>query len=324
MGILDDFKKGADTFFSGGYNKEIEKGIVDTANTIGTALAPKCETTNQGSTMDDIRDEIVKINNVTKNILANARTEIANYYKNVPLFDLVTANNTLEATYDKLKQDNDRLKGKNDATEEKYITEQTQLSNDVTGLITNINNLVSQLNSKTSEIDNLDKFEILPRITQIEGQYANITKNVRDNDKTAIQNDKIKTDLQRGSYSVAYLEYLVMEAYKQLYRSIYYENVSAENGIKPRFDININQLSINNYQNHRIQFYKNINTFLFYFYYVMIIALVIVVLKFNSTTLLIKLTFFRFFAIILILYPLFIIQFQNFIYKFIKYLISKL
>ena len=309
----DDFVKGANTFFSGGYNNEIN-----------AALTPKCETTNQGSTMDDIRTEIVNINNITKDILAKARNEIANYYNNIPLLDLITKNNKYESDYHRLKNDNDNSKSKNDDKDQAYIKEQKQLGDDIVALIRNIENLVSQLNNNATDINNIDNNEILPRISQIDGHYKNIINNVKANDMTAINSNATKTDIQRASFSIAYLEYLLMDAYKQIYRSIYYENVSVENGIKPRFDIHINQFSINNYQNQRIQFYKNINTFLFYFYYIMIIALVIVVLKFNSTSILIKLTFFRVFAILLILYPLFIIHLQNFIYKFIKLLISKL
>ena len=58
----DDFVKGANTFFSGGYNNEIN-----------AALTPKCETTNQGSTMDDIRTEIVNINNIVLILLCRMR-----------------------------------------------------------------------------------------------------------------------------------------------------------------------------------------------------------------------------------------------------------
>jgi len=309
MGIGDDILG----FFQGKYNNEIN-----------AALTPKCETTNQGARMDDIRDEIVKINDATKDILAKARDEIANYYKNLPLFDLVTANNTLEATYDKLIKDNDKLQGINDTTEQNYIKEQKQLGADIVVLQSDIISRNTILKGHSNDIDNIEKYEILPKISQIKKQYLDINNIENDNDKAAIRSNNLKTDIQRASFSIAYLEYLVIDAYKQLYRSIYYENVSVGDGIKQRFDNHTNQFSINNYQNQRIQFYKNINTFLFYLYYVMIIALVIVVLKFNSTSILIKLTFFRVFAIILILYPLFIIRLQNFVFKFVTLLLSKL
>ena len=309
MGIGDDILG----FFQGKYNNEIN-----------AALTPKCETTNQGSTMDDIRDEIVKINAATTKIIADARTEIANYGTNVTLLNLITENNQADAAYQKLKNANDKLQDANDTIEEKYIKEQSNLSNDVKGLNSNIRGFVKELNGHSTEINNIDNKEILPRIFQIKQDYASINNNVNANDSAAILSNNNRNDIQKASFSIAYLEFLLMDAYKQIYRSIYYENVSAKDGIKPRYDININQYSLNNYQNNRIQFYKNINTFLFYFYYVMIIALVIVVLKFNSTSILIKLTFFRVFAIILILYPLFIIQFQTFIYKFFTYLFSKL
>jgi hypothetical protein len=313
MGWMEDFNKGASDFFNGKDNDKIN-----------AALTPTCSTTNQGSTMDDIRAEIVKINNVTKDIIAKARNEIANYGVDLPLLDLINTNNQAETTYQKQKTANDKLQSTNDATEQKYIAEQTQLSNDIDGLNTTIKKLVSELNGHTTDINNLDRNEILPRISQIKGDYTNISNNITENDKAAILSNNNRNDRQQASFSIAYLEFLLMDAYKQIYRSIYYENVSAKDGIEHRNDTNMNQFSINNYQNHRIQFYKNINTFLFYFYYVMIIALVIVVLKYNSTSLLIKLTFFRIFAIILILYPLFIIPFQHFIYKFFTYLFSKL
>ena len=313
MGWFDDFVKGADTFFSGGYNEEI-KG----------ALTPKCETTNQGSTMDDIRDEIVKINAATTKIIADARTEISHYDANLNLLNLITENNQAYAYYQKLINANNKLQDANDAIEKKYIEEQSNLSNDINEIHSNIKGLVNELNGHSTDINNIENNEILPRISQIKQDYASINNNVNANDNAAILSNNNRNDIQKASFSIAYLEFLLMDAYKQIYRSIYYENVSAKDGIKPRYDININQYSLNNYQNNRIQFYKNINTFLFYFYYVMIIALVIVVLKFNSTSILIKLTFFRVFAIILILYPLFIIQFQTFIYKFFTYLFSKL
>ena len=54
----EEFAQGANDFFTGKYNDKIND-----------ALAPKCSTTNQGGTMDDIRDQIKNINTTTKSIL---------------------------------------------------------------------------------------------------------------------------------------------------------------------------------------------------------------------------------------------------------------
>lgn len=298
---------------------------------MGNSSSSGCATTNQGGTMDDIRDEIRIINSNTKQLIAAARDDIGNYANNVTLLDLIKKNKAAEDAYkilkttnDTLKTTNDTLKTSNDTLETNYIIEQGQLSGNIVALRTNITNKTGILNGLSTDITNIEVNTIRPKITNIEGKYEEIKEIVKNNDKAAILSNNKKTDIQQASFSIAYLEYLVIDAYKQLYRSVYYENVSVGDGIKQRFDNHTNQFSINNYQNNRIQFYKNINTFLFYFYYIMIIALVIVVLKFNSTSLLIKLTFFRVFAIILILYPLFIIRLQNFIYKFFTLLLSKL
>jgi len=298
---------------------------------MGNSSSSGCATTNQGGTMDDIRDEIRIINSNTKQLIAAARDDIGNYANNVTLLDLIKKNKAAEDAYkilkttnDTLKTTNDTLKTSNDTLETNYIIEQGQLSGNIVALRTNITNKTGILNGLSTDITNIEVNTIRPKITNIEGKYEEIKEIVKNNDKAAILSNNKKTDIQQASFSIAYLEYLVIDAYKQLYRSVYYENVSVGDGIKQRFDNHTNQFSINNYQNNRIQFYKNINTFLFYFYYIMIIALVIVVLKFNSTSLLIKLTFFRVFAILLILYPLFIIRLQNFIYKFFTLLLSKL
>lgn len=298
----------------------------------------KCATTNQGGTMDEIRDEIRRINSDTKQLIAAARDDIGNYAINVNLLGLIEKNDAAEAAYKKLVSDNsaiknandtlktanDKLKTANDTLEQKYIADQKILGNDIQGLHDTIKSKTDTLKGLSNDINSIEVNSIIPKITSLEEKYEDIKNIVKSNDKAAILSNNKKTDIQRASFSIAYLEYLVIDAYKQIYRSIYYENVSVGDGIKQRFDNHTNQFSINNYQNKRIQFYKNINTFLFYLYYVMIIALVIVVLKFNSTSILIKLTFFRFFAIILILYPLVIIHLQNLIYKFVTLLLSKL
>ena len=321
MGFLDFFKNLGNVIkdvVTGNFN-DLGKDLASVGNSI-----TECPTTNQGGTMDDIRDQIKNINSTTKSILQSAIDDLNLYVSNLIVEKRVTDNNTDENKYKEIKKANDGKKEANDNQEKKNIAEQKAWSSQVAEKTSTINQLNSTLTGHTNYINDLERNHISPNITGIQNDYSNINSYITKNDKDAILSNNNNIDMQRASFSIAYLEYLLIDAYKQIYRSVYFENVSVSDGLPLRFDNNINQFSINNYQTQRIQFYKDINTFLFYFYYVMIIVLVIVVLKFNSTTLLIKLTLFRVFAILLILYPLFIIHFQNFIYTFFKYLLSKL
>jgi hypothetical protein len=321
MGFLDFFKNLGNVIkdvVTGNFN-DLGKDLASVGNSI-----TECPTTNQGGTMDDIRDQIKNINSTTKSILQSAIDDLNLYVSNLIVEKRVTDNNTDENKYKEIKKANDGKKEANDNQEKKNIDEQKAWSSQVAEKTSTINQLNSTLTGHTNYINDLERNHISPNITGIQNDYSNINSYITKNDKDAILSNNNNIDMQRASFSIAYLEYLLIDAYKQIYRSVYFENVSVSDGLPLRFDNNINQFSINNYQTQRIQFYKDINTFLFYFYYVMIIVLVIVVLKFNSTTLLIKLTLFRVFAILLILYPLFIIHFQNFIYTFFKYLLSKL
>ena len=279
-----------------------------------------CSTTNQGSTMDDIRQEMKNINGETKQILNRVKSKMSLYPKNAELSIIKAANDAKEAEYtNELK----RLKAANDAKEAGYIKEQDSLKTQVQNLYTDIDGRVNQIKVLNVNIESLNT-NILSNEHSIESKYVDINSKITTNDKQVIDSNKVRSDINRAGFSIAYFEYLLISSYNLIYRAIHYENNSIDSGKDQRESINTNQLSSDNYQNDRIDFYKNINTFLFYFYYLMIIALVIVVLKFNKTSILIKLTFFRVFAILLILYPIFIIHLQNLVYWFIKFMISKI
>jgi hypothetical protein len=292
----DDLKKigtGITTLVTGGYNKEIEDGFKKIV---------ECKTTNRGSTMDEIRQDIKNINGETKQILNQVISKIGLYSKNAELSNIKDSNNKKE---------------------KEYITEQENFKNEVEQLY-NVNvTLVNQLNGLNANIESLNS-DILNNEHNIESQYKIIDERITNNDMQILESNKARTDINRAGFSIAYFEYLLMSSYNLIYRAIHYENNSIDSGKDHRESSNTNQLSNDVYQNDRVDFYKNVNTFLFYFYYLMIIALVIVVLKFNNTNLLIKLTFFRVFAIFLILYPIFIIRFQDFVYWFVKLMISKI
>jgi len=311
MGLFDAIKgafekvgEGVKTLVTGGYNKEIEQGIKDVANKV-----TECKTTNQGGTMDEIRQEMKNINNESRGLLKQVRD--------------VTQIYSLNAELGRVKAQLAASENANDIKERRYIAEQTSLKGEVDQLYRDIGDKVNELDRINNDITTLND-NILNHEHNIESDYEIINTEITENDKKIIDSNKARTDINRASFSIAYLEKLLLSSYNLIYRAIHYENSSIDNGKNDRENNNANNLSNDVYQTDRVNFYKNINTFLFYFYYLMIIALVIVVLKFNESSLLIKLTFFRVFAILLILYPIFIIPFQDFVYWFVKSLLSKI
>jgi hypothetical protein len=286
----------------------------------GSSGSSGCSTTNQGSTMDDIRQEIKNINGETKQILNRIKFKVGLYPRNAELSGLKEARAAKEAEY---TRELNRLKAANDAKEAGYIKEQEGLKKQVDELYGVVEGQVNKLGGLNTNIKSLNT-NILSNEHNIESKYKIIDERITNNDIQILESNKARTDINRAGFSIAYFEYLLLSSYNLIYRAIHYENNSIDSGKDHRESSNANKLSNDVYQNDRVDFYKNVNTFLFYFYYLMIIALVIVVLKFNNTSLLIKLTFFRVFAIFLILYPIFIIRFQDFVYWFVKLMISKI
>jgi hypothetical protein len=158
----------------------------------------------------------------------------------------------------------------------------------------------------------------------IKEKYGDIDLKILENDNKIKDINIVKGNIIDKSYSVSYFENLLLQSYKELYDAINIENHVLINNKNIKTDAYSTDNSKYSYEKEKIKYYENINTFLFYFYYLLIIVLVTVVLKFNDTSILIKLTFFRIFAILLILYPLFILKFQNYIYKLFSYLYSYL
>jgi hypothetical protein len=169
-----------------------------------------------------------------------------------------------------------------------------------------ISNLQSQINTQTYNV-NMTSRDITNAKTALKNSL-----NVADYNNKKV-NDQ-KKEIIDASYTIAYYEHLLYEAYLNIYNAVNIQNLTLRNNLTMKDDQYSTDNSLYIYQKNRIDFYKNINTFLFYFYYLLIIILIIIIIKGNDSAIIVKLTLFRLFVVMLILYPLFIIRFQNFIY----------
>jgi predicted nucleic acid-binding Zn-ribbon protein len=186
------------------------------------------------------------------------------------------------------------------------------------------NKYKSQNSDYQSQIDSLSK-EIQVKMEQTESNYRNIDA-INDKNETTMQNiNNLKSDILVKSNSISYFKSLLTAAYIEIYNSISGQNHALINSQSSRNDVYSIDNSTYIYQQNRIQFFKNINTGLFYTYYLFIIILVYVIIKLNnSDSILVKLTLFRIFVVILLIYPLFIMRFQNFIYNIFHYFYTRL
>ena len=175
--------------------------------------------------------------------------------------------------------------------------------------------------------------------TQIQGQvqiidsllkqtghnYSDIDTLIKDNDTTITNINANKKDILKKSNSIVYFENLLLAAYLEIYNSVLGQNKAIVNNQSSRIDMYSIDNSTYVYQQKRIQFYKNLNTGLFFTYYFLILVLVYVILRLNSeNSILVKLTLFRLFVVILIAYPLFILRFQHFIYSLFHYFYDRI
>lgn len=159
------------------------------------------------------------------------------------------------------------------------------------------------------------------KINSIENKLATLDQSISSNNQIINKINTSKLDLLKNSYNISYMENLLMQSYSSIFDAVFGQNSSLNNNSKLRLDNYSVDQSIYLYKLDKIQFYKNINTFLFYLYYICIILFIVIALKYNTQSLLIKLTFFRIFVIILILYPLFILRFEDLFYYFFHNLI---
>jgi ferritin-like metal-binding protein YciE len=175
-----------------------------------------------------------------------------------------------------------------------------------------------------SNIDNLVQ-NIETLLAQTGKNYSDIDKLIKQNDITMNNINSNKKDILQKSNSIVYFENLLLAAYLEIYNSVVGQNRAISNNKSSRVDMYSIDNSTYVYQQKRIQFYKNLNTGLFFTYYVLILVLVYVILKLDSeNSILVKLTLFRLFVVILIAYPLFILRFQHFIYSLFHYFYDRL
>lgn len=172
--------------------------------------------------------------------------------------------------------------------------------------------------SKTQGEINVETKNINAIVSNINTEKANLKQSLDTADYNNNQINNQKKEIIDTSYTIAYYEHLLYEAYLNIYNAVNIQNLTLRNNLTIKNDEYSTDNTLYSYQKKRIEFYQNINTFLFYFYYLLIIILVIVILKGNDTSILVKLTLFRLFVIVLILYPLFIIRIQNFLYYVAK------
>ena len=145
-------------------------------------------------------------------------------------------------------------------------------------------------------------------IQQIEDNYGQLAAMNIDRATALDTIQAITNDGQAKSYAVAYFESLLLAAYRMMYGAIATENtVLAKNKeVHERFNKTDNRTYL--YQQQRAQFFKNLNTWFFYIYYVLSIAVFVYV---HQQTPLLELNMYRFFFLILFLYPILIYRFQN-------------
>lgn len=278
----------------------------------GSSSGGGCAYKNQGENIDILRDQINAHLLATDNKLKAVKQLIGdNNAKYGSEYDseLKVYNKLIETHNTEYNGYNGTISGLKD-TISNINKELVTVNNNINATQSQINVVQQDINGTNTNINNDND--------DINNKYKNINTLIDDGITANQTINKFKHENFIKSNSVAYFENLLYQAYKEIYGAVNLEN----NALVTNKDMRADNYSIDNssfvYQKDRIQFFKNVNTFLFYFYYLMIIILIIVVLKYNTSSLLSKLTFFRVFAILLLLYPLFINRIQQFIYNLIK------
>jgi hypothetical protein len=160
--------------------------------------------------------------------------------------------------------------------------------------------------------------KLIQELTEhIKNNYKDINTSIILNDTKIDQINETKGSIAKQTYSVSFFENLLIQSYKQLYNAIYVENKVLLNNNSMKQNIYSTDNSKYTYETDKINFYENFNTFLFFFYYILIFASIIVISIYNIK-LLTTLSLFHVLLLILILYPIFILKYQNFLYKYFE------
>jgi hypothetical protein len=199
-----------------------------------------------------------------------------------------------------------------------YLNNQCQIFHSANDNISKNNELYnkkkSENNKKLNEIN--VQFSSFTNINtslknDIELLYRNIDSNIQKNEEYINNINNLKKDITSNSYSIPYLQDLLLQTYSSFYDAINIENKSLDSNKDLRKENYSIDKSLYFYKEDKIIFYKNINTFLFYLYFVLIIILLVIVFKYRNQLELLKMKYFRVFLVILIVYPFFILRFQN-------------
>lgn len=152
---------------------------------------------------------------------------------------------------------------------DKYIDIDDYIKYDTS--LNNANNLQEKNKRIIKDIsNNIDvKQENNKRIfLEIKKNIEILTNKINSNNNTIDKINDSKQDLLKNSYSISYIENLLLQSYSSIYDAIVGEN----NSINNNTELRLNNFSIDQslylYKLDKIQFYKNINTFLFYFYFI--------------------------------------------------------
>jgi hypothetical protein len=283
-----------------------------------SSSGPACIYKNQGERIDELNQRIRDYNTETRTNLDAVKTYINNTNANNSAV-LKSAQDTYNALKDKYSRE---YSGYDDQISGLQQTVQS-LNSEITALQDNIVVVKKNINSTQDSINQTNGV-INQKNNDINVSYNNINTSITASIFANEQIDMNKNEIFAKSNSIAYFENLMLLAYKEVYDAVGLENKALRDNRDMRSDNYSIDQSAFVYQSGRTNFYKNINTFLFYLYYIFVIVLVIVILKFNDNNMLTKLTLFRLFVVLLILYPLFISRFQQFIYDLLRMVYDRL
>jgi hypothetical protein len=250
---------------------------------------PSCAYKNQGERIWEMNHMIYENLDLTRDNIKGIKAIVTQHRSNKNIIDGDQNVKYSKAAYRaKLKE---------------YLDIDTGLENNTINQLAYINQLLDKINEK----------------------YGGIKDNIEKNDVTINKINANKKEILQKSNSIVYFENLLLAAYLEIYNSVLGQNKAIVNNQSSRIDMYSIDNSTYVYQQKRIQFYKNLNTGLFFTYYALILVLVYVIIRLNSeNSILVKLTLFRLFVVILIGYPLFILRFQKFIYSLFHYFYERL
>jgi len=273
-----------------------------------------CNYTNRGQTIGDIKDEInnnmVQYNDNKYSVFYDINN---NYFPNL---SKLYGDNNDSNIINKFPTVKDKVKLTLYNGSKSFNIDELYFKSSNPGIIEQIYNLNKTYESQITELNRIKSV----LISQVKEKYGDINLNILNNDNKINDINKIKGNIITQTYSVSFFENLLIQSYKELYDAIYVENKVLLNNNSMKQDIYSTDNSKYTYETDKINFYENFNTFLFYFYYILIFISIIVIGIYNLN-LLTTFSLFHILLLILILYPIYILKYQNFLYKYFERLL---